>query len=63
MDCASVNAVSQSQFPQLLLIRHVFQTPHQPFYPSLDTLQGLSVFLVVSDQKLNTVLKMWPHKS
>ena len=34
-------------FPQLLLIRLVLQTPHQPCCPSLDMLQHLNVFLVV----------------
>ena len=35
----------QSQLPQPLLIRLVLQTPHQFRCPSLDTLQGLNVFL------------------
>ena len=37
----------ESQFPQLLFIRLLLQTPHQLHCPSLDTLQGLNVFLVV----------------
>lgn len=32
--------VKQSQFPQLLIIRLVFQTLHKLHWPSLDTLQG-----------------------
>ena len=43
----------QPQFPQLLLIRLVLQTLHQLLCPSLDTLQLLSVFLVVRGPKLN----------
>ena len=45
----------QSQLPQPFLIRPVLQTPHQLHCPSLDTLQGLSVFLVVRGSKLNTL--------
>ena len=40
----------QSQFPQLLLIRLVLQIPHQLSCPSLDTCQGLDVFLAVRAQ-------------
>jgi len=43
----------QSQLPQLLLIRLVFQTPYQFCCPSLDMFQGLNIFLVVRDPKLN----------
>jgi len=53
----------QSQFPQPLLIRLVLQTPCKLHCSSLDTLQSLDVFLAVSDQKLNTVLKVWPHQN
>jgi len=52
----------QSQFPQLLLLRLVFQTPHQLHCPSLDMHQGLNIFLVARGPKLNTVLKVWPHQ-
>ena len=45
----------QPELPQLLLVRLVLQTPHQLRYPSLDTLQGLNVFLAVRNQdKLGT---------
>ena len=37
----------QYQFHLVLLIRFVFQTSHQHHCPSLYTLQGLKVFLVV----------------
>jgi len=52
----------QSQLLQLLLIRPVLQTPHQVCCPSLDTLQGLDVFLTVRGPKLDTVLEVWPHQ-
>ena len=51
----------QSQFPQLLLTGLALQTPHQLHCPSLNTLQGLSVFLVVRAPKVNTTLKVSPH--
>ena len=38
------------QFPQMLLVRPVLENPHQLHFPSLDTLQGLDVFLVVGAQ-------------
>jgi len=41
----------QAQFPRLLLLRLVLQTPHQPRCPSLDTLQHLNVLLVVRGPK------------
>ena len=41
----------QSQLPQPVFIRPVLQTPHQFCCPSLDTLQGLSVFLAVAGPK------------
>ncbi|KAK4830681.1 hypothetical protein QYF61_012850, partial [Mycteria americana] len=44
----------QPQFPQPLLIRLLLQTLLQLRCPSLDTLQHLSVFLVVRGPKLNT---------
>ena len=37
----------QTQFPQPLLIRLVFQSYHELCCPSLNTLQGLVIFLVV----------------
>jgi len=52
----------QSQLTQPLLIRLVLQTLHQLCCPSLDTLQGLDIFIVVRGLKLNTVLKVWPHQ-
>ena len=52
----------QSQLPQQLLIRPVLQTPHQFCCFSLDTFQGLNVFLVVRGSKLSTVLKVRPHQ-
>ena len=52
----------QSELPQLLPIRLVLQTPHQLCCPSLDTLQGLDVFLVLKGPKLNTVLKVWAQQ-
>ena len=52
----------QPQLPQLLLIRLVLQTPHQPRCPSLDTLQPLNVLLVVRGPELNTALKAQPHQ-
>jgi len=45
----------QPQLPQPLLIRLVLQTPPQPRCPALDTLQPLSVLLVVGSPELNTV--------
>jgi len=48
----------QRQFPQPVLTGLVLQTLHQPCSPSLDTLQHLSVFLVVRDPKLNTGFKV-----
>ena len=50
----------QPQFPQPLLVRLVLQTIQQPCCPSLDTLQHLSIFLVVRGVKLNTVFKERP---
>ncbi|KAK4823872.1 hypothetical protein QYF61_007628 [Mycteria americana] len=52
----------QPQFPQPLLIRLVLQTLHQLRCPSLDTLQHLSVSLVVRGPKLNTVFEVRPHQ-
>ena len=52
----------QSQLLQLLPIRPVLQTPHQLCCPSLNMLQGLNVFLVAKDPKLDTVLEVWPHQ-
>jgi len=52
----------QPQLPQPILIGLVLQTPHQPPCPSLDTLQQLSVLLVVRGPKLNTALKVRPHQ-
>jgi len=48
----------QHQFLQLLLIRLVLQTSHQLHCSSLNTLQGLKVFLVVRGPKLNAVLEV-----
>jgi len=42
----------ESQLPQPLLIRLVFQTPDQFCCPSLDIFQGPSVFLVGRGPKL-----------
>ncbi|KAK4816696.1 LOW QUALITY PROTEIN: hypothetical protein QYF61_020580 [Mycteria americana] len=50
----------QPQFPQPLLIRLLLQTLHQLHCPSLDTLQHLSVLLVVRGPKLNTVFESLP---
>jgi len=50
----------QPQLPQLLLIRLVLQTPHQPRCPPL---QPLNVFLVVRGPKLTTVLKVQIDRS
>ncbi|KAK4818284.1 hypothetical protein QYF61_010426 [Mycteria americana] len=47
----------QPQFPQPLLTRLLLQTLHQLRCPSLDTLQHLSVSLVVGGPKLNTVFE------
>jgi len=52
----------QPQFPQLLLLSLVFQTPHQPCCPSLDMLQHLNVFLVVRGPKLDRILEVWPQQ-
>jgi len=52
----------EPQLPQPLLVRLVLQTPHQPRCPSLDTLQPLSVLLVVRGPKLNSVLKVRPYE-
>ena len=41
----------------------MFQALHQLRSPSLDTLQGLDVLLVVRGPKLNTVLEVRPHQS
>ncbi|KAK4810751.1 LOW QUALITY PROTEIN: hypothetical protein QYF61_007725 [Mycteria americana] len=49
----------QSQFPQPLLIR---LTLHQLCCPSLDTLQHLSVLLVLRGPKVNTVFEVRPHQ-
>ena len=51
----------QSHLPQL--IRLVLQTLQQFCCSSLDMFQGLNVFLVVRDSKLNTILKVRPHLS
>ena len=53
----------QPQLPQLFPVTPVLQTPNQIYCPSLDMLQGLNVFLVVRDSKLNTVLEVHPHQS
>ena len=53
-----LHQAKQSQFPQLLLIRPVLQIPQEFCCPSLDTLLGLDVFLVVRGPKLNTVLEV-----
>ena len=50
-----------SRLSKLLPLRLVLQTPHQLCCPSLDTLQGLSVFFVVRGLKLNTVHEVQPH--
>jgi len=52
----------QPQLPQPLLSRLVLQTPPQPRCPSLDTLQPLSVLLVVRGPELNTALEARPHQ-
>jgi len=52
----------QYQFHQLLLIRLVLQIPHQFCCPSLNTLQGLDVFLAVRGPKLDRVLDVWPDQ-
>jgi len=54
--------IKQSQFPQLLLIGLMLQSPHQLCCPSLNMLQGLNVLLLLRDPKSNTVLKVWPHQ-
>ena len=59
----SLPQTEQSQFPQLLPIKPVLQTPHQLHCPSLGTLQCLNVFLVGKDPKPNTILKVLPHQS
>ena len=51
----------QYQFPWPLLIRLVLQAPHQ-LHCSLDMLQGLNILLVLRGPKLNTELKVQPHK-
>jgi len=45
----------QSQFPQLLHIRAVLQTPQQLCCSSLNSFQGLSILLRLRGPKLNTV--------
>lgn len=45
-----------------LLMRLVLQTPHQLCCPSLNTPQGLNIFLVVRCPKLHTVLKVQPRQ-
>ncbi|KAK4832371.1 hypothetical protein QYF61_022226 [Mycteria americana] len=60
--CLTTLSAKQPQFPQLLLIRLVFQTLHQLRCPSLDTLQHLNVFLLVRGPKPNTVFEMRPHQ-
>ena len=52
----------QSQLPQPLLIRLVFQTPHQLHCPSLDMLQGLHVFLLARGPKVSSVLEVQPNQ-
>ncbi|KAK4826388.1 hypothetical protein QYF61_008059, partial [Mycteria americana] len=52
----------QSQLPQPLLIKLLLQTLHQLRCPSLDTLQHLSVSLVVGGPKLNTGFEVQPHQ-
>ena len=54
--------IKPSQLPQLLLIRFVHQTPHQFCYPSLDRFQGLNVFLLARNPKLNKILEVQPHQ-
>ena len=41
----------------------MLQTPHQLHCPSLDTLQVLTVFLVLRDTKLNTVHEIPPQRT
>jgi len=52
----------QPQFPQPLLLRLVLQTLRRLHCPSLDTLQHLTVLLVVRGPKLNTLLQVRPHQ-
>ena len=68
VECSEVSSeppllqTEQSQLPQLLLIRLVLQTPHQFCCPSLDTFQGLNVFLVLRGPKPNALLEVRPHQ-
>ena len=53
----------QPQFSQPFPPKTCAPDPSQLHCPSLDTLQGLNVFLVIRGTKLNTVLKVQPHQS
>lgn len=57
----SLLQAKQPQFPQLLLVRPALQSPHLLCCPSLDTLQGFGVFLVMRSLKLSSALEVWPH--
>ena len=59
----SLPQTKQPQLPQPLLTGLVSQALQQLRSPSLDTLQGLDVLLVVRGPKLNTALKVRPHQS
>jgi len=48
--------------PSAISHRPVLHIHHQLHCPSLDKPQGLNVFLVVRDQKLNIVLEVWLHQ-
>lgn len=50
------------QFPQLPLVRFTLHTLYQHCHPSLAMLQCLNAFLVVKSLKLNTILKVRPHR-
>ncbi|RMC15821.1 hypothetical protein DUI87_08025 [Hirundo rustica rustica] len=52
----------QPQFPQLFLTVLVFQAPHQPRCPPLDTLKHLNVIPKPRGPGLDTTPKVWPDQ-
>jgi len=50
-------------FPEPPVLQTCAPDPSQLCCPSLDTLLGLSVCLVVRGSKLNVLLEVWPHQS
>jgi len=58
----SLLQAKQAQLPQPLLIGEMFQSPHHPRSPPLDSLQQLLIFLELGSPALDTALQMGPHQ-